>query len=82
MSIGISHISLLSIMFRLKYEKEFRHSILLFCVTQHGRMMAMDGTSCMKHDLQKLDGLMGFYNVSTNIEHLGRSGWMSGTNRM
>lgn len=24
----------------------------------------------------------GFYNVSTNIEHLGRSEWMSGTNRM
>jgi hypothetical protein len=24
----------------------------------------------------------GFYNVSTNIEHLGRSAWMSGTNRM
>ena len=43
-----------------KIEKEFRHSILLCCVTQHGRMMAMDGTSCMKHDLQKLDGLMAF----------------------
>ena len=43
-----------------KIEKEFRHSILLCCVTQHGQMMAMDGTSCMKHDLQKLDGLMAF----------------------